>query len=245
MEQKEYAIKIENLTKKYYFFEKDYKILKWLFTGKGFYKYKKAISNLSFQVNKGDVVGIIGKNGSGKSTLMQIVAEITYPTGGKIDINGSVGALINLSAGFNMDYTGRENIYYKGMLMGFKNNEIDEMIEPIKDFVELKEYFDLPLRMYSSGMSARLGLALAIYSNPDILIVDEVFAVGDKDFQNKSKEKMKELFRSGKSILFSSHSEKLIADFCHKVLYLKEGKLVFYGDVEKGLKIYNEDIIKG
>lgn len=245
MEHKKYAIKIEDLTKKYYFFEKDYKILEWLFTGKGSYKNKKAISNLTFQVNKGDVVGIIGKNGSGKSTLMQIVAGITHPTSGKIDINGSVGALINLSAGFNMDYTGRENIYYKGMLMGFKNSEIDEMIEPIKDFVELKEYFDLPLRMYSSGMSARLGLALAIYSNPDILIVDEVFAVGDKDFQNKSKQKMKELFRSGKSILFSSHSEKLIADFCHKVLYLKEGKSVYYGEVEKGLELYNEDIIKG
>ena len=244
MEKQEYIIKVSDLTKKYYIFNKDYQVLQWIFTGYGISKEKKALKNVSFGVQKGDVIGVIGKNGSGKSTLMQIIAGITFPTSGKVEVNGSVGALINLSAGFNPDYTGRENLYYKGMLLGIKKEEIDEIIDPIYDFVELGEYFDLPLRMYSSGMSARLGFALAVYSNPDILIVDEVFAVGDRAFQIKSKAKMKELFRSGKSILFSSHSESLIREFCNKVLYIRDGILVHYGDIDKGFELYNSEINK-
>lgn len=235
-------IEIKDLNKKYYIFDKDYRVLKWVFTGSGFCKEKKAIKNLSFAVERGEVVGIIGKNGSGKSTLMQIVAGITYPTSGSVEVKGSVGALINLSAGFNPDYTGRENIYYKGMLLGMSRDQVDEIIEPICEFVELNEYFDLPLRMYSSGMSARLGFALAVFSNPDILIIDEVFAVGDRAFQVKSKAKMVELFRSGKSILFSSHSEQLIREFCNKVLYMKNGVAIHYGDVDKGFELYNSEI---
>ncbi len=242
MEDCKYAIKIENLNKKYFLFKKDYKILKWIFTGKGYSSEKKAIKNLTVTVEKGDVIGIIGKNGSGKSTLMQIVSGITYPTSGTVEVNGTVGALINLSAGFNPDYTGRENIYYKGMLLGMTKTEIDNIIEPICEFVELNEYFDLPLRMYSSGMAARLGFALAVFSNPDILIIDEVFAVGDRAFQVKSKEKIKELFRSGKSILFSSHSEQLIREFCNKVLYMRNGGAVHFGDIDKGFELYNEEI---
>lgn len=242
MEKRDSIINITDLNKKYFIFEKDYKVLKWIFTGSGFCKEKKAIKNLSITVERGDVVGIIGKNGSGKSTLMQIVAGITYPTSGTVEVNGSVGALINLSAGFNPDYTGRENIYYKGMLLGLSKAQIDEIIEPICEFVELDEYFDLPLRMYSSGMSARLGFALAVFSNPDILIIDEVFAVGDREFQVKSKAKIMELFTSGKSILFSSHSEQLIREFCNKVLYMKNGVVVHYGDIDKGFELYNAEI---
>lgn len=242
MENNNSIITIKDLNKKYFIFDKDYKVLKWVFTGSGFSKEKKAIKNLSFSVDRGDVVGIIGKNGSGKSTLMQIVAGITYPTSGSIEINGKVGALINLSAGFNPDYTGRENIYYKGMLLGISKTQLDEIIEPISNFVDLNEYFDLPLRMYSSGMSARLGFALAVFSNPDILIIDEVFAVGDREFQVKSKTKMLELFRSGKSILFSSHSEQLVREFCNKVLYMKNGVAVHYGDIDRGFELYNSEI---
>lgn len=242
MEEKDYIIDIKDLNKKYYIFNKDYKTLKWIFTGSGYSSEKKAIKNLSFSVEKGDVVGIIGKNGSGKSTLMQIISGITYPTSGTVKVNGSVGALINLSAGFNPDFTGRENIYYKGMLLGMTKEDIDKIIDPIYDFVELNEYFDLPLRMYSSGMSARLGFALAVFSNPDILIIDEVFAVGDRAFQVKSKAKIVELFKSGKSILFSSHSEQLIREFCNKVLYMRNGVAVHYGDIDKGFELYNADI---
>ncbi len=242
METENYVIDIRNMYKKYFLFKQEYKILQWIFTGKGYYKEKVALKDINLQVNRGDVVGIIGKNGSGKSTLMQIVAGIAYPTSGSVKVDGSVGALINLSAGFNPDYTGRENIYYKGMLLGMSRKQVDEIIGEIEEFVELNDYFDLPLRMYSSGMAARLGFALAVFSEPDILIIDEVFAVGDRNFQVKSKAKITELFQSGKSILFSSHSEELIREFCNKVLYIRDGVAVHYGAVDKGFELYNADI---
>ena len=240
----EYAIKVTDLTKTFYLFNKDYKILKWIFTKKGYSSQKSALDHISFTVNKGEMVGFIGKNGAGKSTLMKIIAGITFPTSGNIEVNGSVGSLINLSAGFNPDFTGRKNIYYKGLLMGKKEEEIDAIIDDIIDFVELGDYFDLPVRMYSSGMSARLGFALAVFTNPDILIIDEVFSVGDKKFQIKSKAKTTELFNSGKTVLFSSHSDSLIRNFCNRVIYIKDSKIAFDGDVEEGLRIYNEDMRK-
>lgn len=240
----EHAIKVTNLTKSFYIFKKEYKILQWIFTKKGYSSIKSALDDISFTVNKGEMVGFIGKNGAGKSTLMKIIAGITFPTSGSVEVEGSIGSLINLSAGFNPDFTGRKNIYYKGLLMGKSEAEIDAIIDDIIDFVELGEYFDLPVRMYSSGMSARLGFALAVFTNPDILIIDEVFSVGDKKFQIKSKAKTTELFNSGKTVLFSSHSDSLIRTFCNRVIYIKDNKIAFDGDVEEGLKMYNEDIKK-
>lgn len=233
---------IKNLSKSFYLFRKNWQVLPWIFTHKGHEKEKKVLDNISFEIGDGEVVGLIGVNGAGKSTLMKIVAEITYPSSGSVTINGKVGSLINLSAGFNQDYTGRKNIYYKGTLMGMSRTEIDNIMDKIIEFVDLGEYFDRPIRMYSSGMSARLGFALAVLSNPDILIVDEVLAVGDKAFQKKSKEKVLELFQEGKAVLFSSHSDTLIRQFCSRVIYLKEGKIVFDGEVEEGLKRYADDL---
>lgn len=240
--ENEKVIVVKNLTKRFYLFKKDYKILQWIFTRKGYAKERVVLDNISFEVNKGEVVGLIGVNGTGKSTLMKLIAGITYPTSGTVEVDGKVGALINLSAGFNPDYTGRKNIYYKGTLMGMSKTEIDNMIDDIQDFVDLGEYFDRPIRMYSAGMSARLGFALAVYSNPEVLIVDEVLAVGDKDFQNKSRAKVVEMFNAGKAVIFSSHHDMLIKHFCTRVIYLKKGKIVFDGDVEEGLRRYNEDV---
>ena len=158
--------------------------------------------------------------------------------------SGKVGSLINLSAGFHPDYTGRKNIYYKGTIMGMSKAEIDGIMDEICDFVDLGEYFDRPLRMYSSGMAARLGFALAVYSKPEILIIDEVLAVGDKNFRQKSRQKVVELFREGKSVLFSSHSDEMIREFCSRVIYLKDGRIMFDGNVEEGLRKYNEDICR-
>ena len=237
-------IVIKNVTKTYYLFDRDYKIIKWLFRNKGYTGEKHVLKDISFTVKEGEVVGIIGCNGAGKSTLMKMVAGITFPTRGEIKVDGRIGSLINLSAGFNVDYTGRKNIYYKGTLLGMTKKEIDDIIDDIIDFVELGEYFDMPLRTYSSGMAARLGFGLAVFSDPDVLIVDEVFAVGDKAFQNKSRKKTMELFEAGKSILFSSHSDTLIRQFCNRVIYLKDGKIKFEGDVETGLQIYNDDVMK-
>ncbi|MCD7777223.1 MAG: ATP-binding cassette domain-containing protein [Clostridiales bacterium] len=236
------SIEVRNLTKKFYIFEKDYYIFKWLFTKQLKGIEKVALDNITLDVGSSEMVGVIGKNGAGKSTLMKLVAGITFPTSGTIETKGRIGSLINLSAGFNPDFTGRKNLYYKGMLMGMSREDIDDIMDDIIDFVDLGDYFDLPIRMYSSGMSARLGFALAVFSAPDILIVDEVFSVGDKNFQTKSKAKTTELFHAGKSVLFSAHSDKLIREFCNRVIYIKDGKIAFNGDVEDGLAMYNEDV---
>lgn len=238
----EKKIEVKNLSKSFYLFDKDYKILYWIVTKRGCQKEKQVLKNISFSVEAGEIVGLIGVNGAGKSTLMKLIAGITYPTDGEVTVRGKVGSLINLSAGFHPDYTGRKNIYYKGTVMGMSKTEIDNIIDDIEEFVELGEYFDRPLRMYSSGMSARLGFALAVFINPEILIIDEVLAVGDKIFQKKSRAKVEELFRQGKAVLFSSHSDDLIRQFCSRVLYLKDGQIVYDGEVEEGLKRYNEDI---
>ncbi len=238
------AITVKNLTKNFYFFQQDFRILQWLFTKKGYEKEQKVLKGISFEIGNGEIVGLIGKNGAGKSTLMKLVAGITYPTSGDVEVIGKVGSLINLSAGFHPDYTGRKNIYYKGTIMGMSKAEIDGIMDEICDFVDLGEYFDRPLRMYSSGMAARLGFALAVYSKPEILIIDEVLAVGDKNFRQKSRQKVVELFREGKSVLFSSHSDEMIREFCSRVIYLKDGRIMFDGNVEEGLRKYNEDICR-
>ncbi len=241
------AIEVRNLTKEFYIFEKDYQIFKWLFSHKSREQtafLKVALDDITLDVKKQEMVGVIGKNGAGKSTLMKLVAGITFPTYGSVETEGRIGSLINLSAGFNPDFTGRKNLYYKGMLMGMTNEDIDNILDDIIDFVDLGEYFDLPFRMYSSGMGARLGFALAVFSNPDILIVDEVFSVGDKNFQEKSKAKTMELFNAGKTVLFSSHSDDQIRSFCNRVIYIKDGKIAFNGDVETGLEMYSEDVAK-
>lgn len=233
---------VRNLSKQFFCFDKSYKVIPWLITGRGYQTIKPALQNISFEIGEGEVVGIIGKNGAGKSTLMKILAGITFPTSGEVIVNGSVGSLINLNAGFNADFTGRQNIYYKGMLLGLTKQQIDVILDDIISFADLGEYFDMPLRTYSSGMSARLGYALAVFSNPDILITDEVFAVGDKVFREKSRAKTLELFCSGKSIIFSSHSDGLIKAFCQRVIYIKDHKIKYDGDVQTGLDIYNHDM---
>ncbi len=242
MEDKKGNIVVEciNLEKKYFLFDKDYKIIPWLFTKKGCSEVRTPLTNINLKINQGDVIGFIGKNGAGKSTLMKIIAGITMHTDGGLNVNGKVNSLINLGAGFNQKYTGRQNIYYKGLLMGMSKEDVDKIIDDIIDFCELGDYFDLPLYMYSSGMSARLGFALAIFAEHDILIVDEVFAVGDKNFREKSAKKMRELFTSGKSIIFASHSDNQIREFCNRAIFIDDSKIVVDGTVEEALSAYNK-----
>ncbi len=236
---KEKVIECINLEKKYFLFEKDYKVLPWLFTKKGHLEERIPLTDINLTVYEGDVVGFIGKNGAGKSTLMKIIAGITSHTDGGVKVKGKVNSLINLGAGFNPKYTGRQNIYYKGLLMGMSKEVIDSIIDDIIEFCELGTYFDLPLYMYSSGMSARLGFSLAIFADHDILIVDEVFAVGDKNFRQKSAKKMEELFKSGKSIIFASHSDDQIRQFCNRAIFIDDSRIVVDGTVEEALKAYN------
>lgn len=236
----EKVVECINLEKKYFLFDKDYKIIPWLFTKKGCEKEITPLTNINLTINQGDVIGFIGKNGAGKSTLMKIIAGITMHTDGGLQVKGKVNSLINLGAGFNPKYTGRQNIYYKGLLMGMDKHQVDEIIDEIIEFCELEDYFDLPLYMYSSGMSARLGFALAVFAEHDILIVDEVFAVGDKAFRRKSEAKMRELFTSGKSIIFASHSDDQIREFCNRAIFIDESKIVVDGTVEEALLAYNK-----
>jgi lipopolysaccharide transport system ATP-binding protein len=238
----EKIIEVKDLNKTFYLFDKEYKLLPWLVTGKGCKSEKQVLKDIGFQVAPGEVVGVIGVNGAGKSTLMKLIAGITYPTSGEVNVHGRIGSLINLSAGFHPDYSGRKNIYYKGTMMGLSKEQIDSIMDEVEAFVELGEYFDRPIRMYSAGMAARLGFALAVFMEPEILIVDEVLAVGDKKFQQKSREKILEMFRKGKAVLFSSHSDQLIEEFCSRVLYLKDGRIVFDGEVKEGLRRYNKDL---
>lgn len=235
-------ITVRNLNKHFYIFDKSYKVLPWLVTKKGYTMIKPALKDVSFDIKKGEVVGVIGKNGAGKSTLMKILAGITFPTSGEVQVNGTVGSLINLNAGFIPDFTGRRNIYYKGMLLGMEKEYVDSIIDSVIDFADIGDYFDMPLRTYSSGMTARLGYALAVCSNPDILITDEVFAVGDRVFREKSRAKTLEMFRSGKSVIFSSHSDGLIKAFCNRVIYIKDNQIAFDGNVVEGLDMYSRDI---
>lgn len=236
------AIVVKNVTKSFQLFDKEYQILKWVFFKQNIGTKKIVLDDISFEVNKGEIVGIIGKNGAGKSTLMKMVANISFPDSGEILTNGIVTSFINLGAGFYTEYTGRQNVYYKADLMGIKRTLIDRSINEMIKFADIGEYFDLPMKMYSSGMKARLGFSFAAFLDPDIILLDEVFSVGDRDFKQKSKEKMEEMFQSGKTILFSSHSDGLIEQLCSRVIYIKNGKIVFDGtDVQKGVAMYSEE----
>lgn len=238
------AIEVKNVKKIFRYFKKDYMVFYWLFTRKGYTKEFRVLDGISFNVKKGEIVGILGRNGAGKSTLLKIISGIYFPTSGKVEVDGTIASLIELSAGFSRELTGRENIYLKATLMGLSEEYVDEHIQDIIDFADIGEYIDMPLRTYSSGMSARLGFSLAINAEPEILIIDEVFAVGDKNFQKKSRAKTEELITSGKTVLFVSHSENLIKNFCSRVIYLKDGNIAYDGPVDRGLDIYHADNLK-
>ena len=237
----ENAVELKNIRKTFRYFKKDYMVFYWLFTNKGFTNEFKVLNDVSFTLKKGEVVGILGKNGAGKSTILKIISGIYFPTSGSVKVNGTIASLIELGAGFNAEMTGRENIYFKGTLLGLSKQYIDDNISSMIEFADIGEYIDMPLRTYSSGMRARIGFALAVNADPDILIIDEVFAVGDKNFQQKSREKTEELLKSGKTVLFVSHSEELISEFCTRVIYLKQGKIAYDGDVKRGLATYHAD----
>lgn len=234
-------IKLENVSKNFFFFKRDLKKIIWAFTGKAYDKKFEVLKDISFTINDQEIVGIIGKNGAGKSTILKIIAEIYYPNSGEISVNGKIASLIELSAGFEADLTGRENIMLKGQLMGFSSAFLQEILPDIIDFAEIGEYIDLPLKTYSSGMKARLGFALSVTTDPDILIIDEVFAVGDKNFQEKSKQMTMNFFEQGKTILFVSHSENQVKDLCKRVIYLKDGRVAFDGDPDTAFEMYNMD----
>jgi lipopolysaccharide transport system ATP-binding protein len=201
-----------------------------------------ALSDVSFDIKKGEVVGVIGRNGAGKSTLLKILSRITEPTKGEIDLYGRVGSLLEVGTGFHPELTGRENIYLNGGILGMRRQEIERQFDAIVDFAEVAKFLDTPVKRYSSGMYVRLAFAVAAHLNSDILIVDEVLAVGDSEFQKKCLGKMQDVsHRQGRTVLFVSHSMSAIQQLCSRVLLLKSGAIDFDGSVSEGASRYLSD----
>jgi ABC-type polysaccharide/polyol phosphate transport system ATPase subunit len=201
-----------------------------------------ALDGICFQVEKGTTFGVIGENGSGKSTLLKIITGITKPTSGKVSVNGKVSALIELGAGFHPEITGRENVYINGIMLGLSKKEIDQKFDEIVRFAQLEEFIDAPVKTYSSGMYMRLGFSIAINVNPDILLVDEVLAVGDASFVPKCLDRIDDFRRRKKTILFVSHDLTTVEKVCDRVLWLKEGKVQMIADPKRAIDAYLEDI---
>ncbi len=203
-----------------------------------------AIDDVSFDVRKGETLGIIGPNGSGKTTLLKMLNGIFWPDKGKISVGGRVGALIEVGAGFHPLLTGRENVYINAAILGMTKQEVDEKFNSIVEFADIGDFLDTPVKFYSSGMFVRLGFAVAVHCDPDILLVDEVLAVGDKDFQIKCYQKMHQIRRSGTTIILVSHSEYTILEQTEKCLYLNSGKIKYFGFSEEAISIYEKEMLE-
>ena len=200
-----------------------------------------ALNGVNFEVKQGEKVGIIGKNGAGKSTLLKVISRITEPTDGRIEFYGKISSMLEVGTGFNRELTGRENIYLNGAILGMTRAEIDAKFDDILEFSEVGKFIDTPVKRYSSGMFVRLAFAVASHLEPDILLVDEVLAVGDTRFQKKCIQKMRSIADSGKTILFVSHQMNTIRQLCDRVIVLKEGKVIYDGEVEGGIRLYNSE----
>lgn len=241
----ETVIEFKKVSKIYKLYKNDKQRFKAIFFKKTPYKEKRAVDNVSFKIARGDSVALFGKNGAGKSTILKMITEVAFPTDGSIEVNGRVSALLELTSGFDPEFTGRENIYLKGQLLGLTTNEISELEKTIIDFAQLEEYIDQPVRTYSSGMKARLGFSINVNIKPEILIVDEALSVGDEEFRRKCIRKIDELIsQENVTLLYVTHATRTAKDFCKRGMVMKLGKLVFDGDIDEAIQIYN-DSIKG
>ena len=237
------VIEFKKVSKIYKLYKNDKKRFKAIFFKNTPYKPKKAVDNVSFKIEQGESVALFGKNGAGKSTILKMITEVAFPTNGKIIINGRVSALLELTSGFDPEFTGRENIYLKGQILGVPNEEIKRLEPIIIAFAELDDYIDQPVRTYSSGMKARLGFSINVNIEPEILIVDEALSVGDEEFRRKCIKKINELIEKDNiTLLYVTHATKTAKDFCKRGMVMQTGNLIFDGDIEKAIEIYNETI---
>ncbi len=232
-------IELENISMRFNLgIEKDFSIKQAFVNFFSFKKRKKdkknetfwALNDVSLKVKKGEVVGLIGSNGAGKSTLLKVVSGVMKPTKGKVTVNGDISPMIELGAGFDMNLTARENIYLNGAILGYSKKFLIEKFDEIVEFSELREFLDVPIKNFSSGMIAKLAFSIATIVNPQILIVDEILSVGDIKFQEKSKNKMMEMITGGTTVLYVSHSIDSIKSLCTKVVWLEHGKIIKMGD---------------
>ena len=201
---------------------------------------REVLKGINLKIKKGESVALIGVNGGGKSTLLKLMTKIIYPNKGKITINGKLTSLLELGAGFHPDFSGRENIYFNASIFGLTKKEIDDRLDDIIEFSELKDYIDNPVRTYSSGMFMRLAFSVAINVNADILLIDEILSVGDQHFQDKCYKKMKELTEQGKTMVFVTHSLQSVSQLCSRAVWLHEGKIKLDGNSNEVIEKYVE-----
>ena len=237
------AIAFKNVSKKFFQLEdRTFKeLLPSLFRGNSWAKQLIALEDISFDIKKGETVGIIGKNGSGKSTMLKLIAGVTLPTKGKVLVQGKVAPLIELGAGFHHELTGLESIYLNAAILGMHKKEIELVLDKIIEFSELKEFINVPVKRYSSGMYMRLGFAVAIFVDAPILLIDEVLSVGDAAFQKKCMDYFKEIKRKReKTIVFVSHSEELVKELCDRAILLSKGRLIKDSDPRTAFEAYHK-----
>lgn len=240
------VIKVDNVSKLYKLYDKPSDRLKEALglSKKKRYKEHYALNNVSFDVHKGETVGIIGTNGSGKSTILKIITGVLNQTSGEVIINGRISALLELGAGFNMEYTGLENVYLNGTMIGFTREEIDAKLQDILDFADIGDFINQPVKTYSSGMFVRLAFAVAINIDPEILIVDEALSVGDVFFQAKCYKKFEEFKEKGKTVLFVSHDLGSISKYCDRVVLLNKGEKLAEGTPREMVDLYKKVLTK-
>lgn len=238
-------IEFKNVSKVYKLFKNDKQRLLSVFSKRVPYKEKYAVSDANFSIQKGEAVALFGKNGAGKSTILKMITGVTFPTGGEVIVNGRVSALLELTSGFDPEFTGRENIYLKGQLIGLRDKEISTLEKIIIDFAEVGDYIDQPVRTYSSGMKARLGFAINVNINPEILIVDEALSVGDVSFKNKCLEKVNEVIeKDNVTLLFVTHATSTAKEFCKRGIVMKNGKIIYDKDIDSAIEKYKDSIKK-
>lgn len=233
-------ISFKNVSKTYILYKNDQARFKALFIKPRNPKTNRALNDVSFEIYRGESVGIVGDNGAGKSTLLKMITGVAFPDEGDIIVDGKVAALLELTAGFSLEMTGRENIYLKGYILGLEDNYIKEIEENIIEFAQLGDYIDQPVRTYSSGMKMRLGFAINVNIEPDVLVVDEALAVGDASFKRKCKDKIKEIMSNGTTVLYVSHSADSVREICPRSIYLRKGTVIYDGNTEDTLKVYND-----
>ena len=231
-------ISFNHVSKEYILYKNDQERFKALFIKPRHPKINKALKDVSFNIMPGESVGIIGDNGAGKSTILKMITGVAHPSEGNVSVNGKVAALLELTAGFSTEMTGRENIYLKGYILGLNDSYIRTIEEKIVDFAQLGDYIDQPVRTYSSGMKMRLGFAINVNIEPDILVVDEALSVGDASFKKKCKNKINDIISSGTTVLYVSHTKDSVIEICKRAIFMKKGELLFDGDVKEAFEMY-------
>lgn len=241
--KEEVVIEFKNVCKTYKLFKNSKKRFFSIFSKKVKYTPKRAVDNVSFQIKRGEAVALLGKNGAGKSTILKIITGVVYSTSGEVNVKGRVSALLELTSGFDPEFTGRENIYLKGQILGLDDSEIKKLEPIIVEFAGLEEYIDQPVRTYSSGMKARLGFSINVNIEPEILIVDEALSVGDEAFKKKCMKKINEIIeKDNVTLLFVTHATGVAKEFCKRGIVMQKGKVICDTNINEAVEVYNKTL---